>query len=333
MAVVDLLAASENWTFSAVATALHEFVVANDVSGVAAVLDRRPADPQGEPILFLFDQATAKVGENEFRGQGRSGWTTELVSHSPVEVRLSAAAGSVASPGTDLRQGVVEGAGASVPVDVDRVLPAMAPPLAAPAPTPPQAPVLPNPPPPARAEPSPTPAPTAAPPPVTTPSPMPPPRATSNEARPAVPYSGFPQPDAPLPAMPPPVFAPPAAMPPPPAFDPPTATPPPPSFTPPPPAFTPPPSFTPPPPTFTPPPPYEPPPYTPPPYEPPPLGLSAYEPPTNTPSSPGGPDWAAPVKGANVPDPFAAPPPPSDVVDPTQAWPTFDSPPPPPPSV
>ncbi|MDA3040685.1 MAG: hypothetical protein O3C27_14375, partial [Actinomycetota bacterium] len=79
---------------------------------------------------------------------------------------------------------------------------------------------------------------------------------------------------------------------------------------------------------------YEPPPYTPPPHEPPPLEPVAFERPAAPPSSPGGPDWAVPVKGAKVPDPFGTPPPPPiDEADPTRAWPTFESPPPPPPAV
>ncbi len=106
LAAGDALASQDAWTFEAVAAALQELVVAYRPSGVAAVLDG------GEAFAFVFDQAEVRAGAATHKGNGRSGWTVELLTEAPVELRLASVPFSSPSLGTVLRAGMVPGAGA-----------------------------------------------------------------------------------------------------------------------------------------------------------------------------------------------------------------------------
>ncbi len=58
LTILDDLASTEAWGFDQVSAALHQIVVDNDPSGVAAVLQL-----EGEAILFAFDRAEATAGD------------------------------------------------------------------------------------------------------------------------------------------------------------------------------------------------------------------------------------------------------------------------------
>jgi len=235
LTILDGLASTNSWGFDEVSGALHQIVVDNDPSGVAAVLQI-----DDEAILFAFDRAEAKAGDATVKGQGRDGWVTGLAESSPVELRLGSVPFSSPSDDIELRAGRVEAAGAIVPVVVP---PTKAqPPAGAPPPPIPVAQTTPavtdpaelssmfdnSPPPPASSGPAPIPpapdisgAPPMPPPGNFTPPPPPPPPP---QAQPPVPGQIPPMPPPGTPPGPPPI---PAAEPPPP--------PPPGTFTPPPP--------------------------------------------------------------------------------------------------
>lgn len=108
LAMVDELAEASNWTFEAVASALHQLVLDTDPRGVAAVL----ADDAGEVMLFAFDRASAQGGEVTAAGNGRSGWSTEVADGSGIQLRLDNVPFTPAETTTVLRSGLVPGAGA-----------------------------------------------------------------------------------------------------------------------------------------------------------------------------------------------------------------------------
>lgn len=112
LALIDQLEASGDWSFEAVAGGLQQLVTAHGPSGVVALLD----DPS-EPIAFIFDQAEAVVEKLRLTGNGRAGWTTEIVPGPLVELRLGDVPYSSADSATDLRSGLVRGSGVLVPVD------------------------------------------------------------------------------------------------------------------------------------------------------------------------------------------------------------------------
>ncbi len=107
-ALVDKLIDDEQFEFGPVAGALQDFVVERQPAGVAALLDIAP-----EPILFLFDDATAIAGGETHSGVGRSGWTTAFAT---ANSRVELAAGqnpdgddSADHGWTQLREGTVGG--------------------------------------------------------------------------------------------------------------------------------------------------------------------------------------------------------------------------------
>ncbi|MCP5035359.1 MAG: hypothetical protein GY939_26470 [Actinomycetia bacterium] len=111
----DRLAAADTWTFEEVAGALHQLVVEYNPLGVAAFIDL-----DDDPMLFLFDQgegneleADGKArdrGHTQHRAEGRSGWTTTIVSGPIIRIGLKGA------PPPDgwalLREGAVSGTSA-----------------------------------------------------------------------------------------------------------------------------------------------------------------------------------------------------------------------------
>lgn len=113
LTILDGLASTNSWGFDEVSGALHQIVVDNEPTGVAAVLQI-----DGEAILFAFDRAEAKAGDVTVKGQGRDGWSTGLAESSPVELRLGSVPFSSPSDDIELRAGRVEAAGAIVPVVV-----------------------------------------------------------------------------------------------------------------------------------------------------------------------------------------------------------------------
>lgn len=106
--MLDALSAQGDWSFEAVAAALHQLVLAEDPRGVAAVL----ADSDGEVLLFAFDRATAQGGEAVATGDGRSGWKTEVATGPIIQLRLDNVPFKAAEPDILLRAGLVPGAGA-----------------------------------------------------------------------------------------------------------------------------------------------------------------------------------------------------------------------------
>ena len=95
--MVDGLARLGDWTFGPVAEALQEYVVANQPTGVAALLDITP-----DPIAFLFDQAQAAEPGEVHVGQGRGGWNTVFIAGPVVTLTVGGgqAAGAVPGLGT-----------------------------------------------------------------------------------------------------------------------------------------------------------------------------------------------------------------------------------------
>lgn len=93
LAAADRLAIEGVWDFDDVAAALHQLVVDHNPRGVAALLCL-----DEDPMVFLFDAAEAieladdaesnESGHTQHRGEGRSGWTTKIVSGPVVRVGL-----------------------------------------------------------------------------------------------------------------------------------------------------------------------------------------------------------------------------------------------------
>ncbi len=110
--MVDALDAAGDWSFEAVAAALHQLVLGEDPRGVAAAL----ADDDGEVLLFAFDRASAQGGDTTASGDGRSGWKTEVASGSEVQLRLDNVPFKAAETDMELREGLVPGAGALLTV-------------------------------------------------------------------------------------------------------------------------------------------------------------------------------------------------------------------------
>ncbi len=106
--LANLLAMIESGTanFESVATALQDTVVAANPQGLAAVLD----GPQ--PVAFLFDRSHLRGAAN-LAGNGRSGWTTEVVPPGMVELTVGDELG-VVDPRIELIQGRVGGTGTTL---------------------------------------------------------------------------------------------------------------------------------------------------------------------------------------------------------------------------
>lgn len=129
--MIDELDSAGDWSFEAVAAALHQLVLAEDPRGVAAVL----RDDDGEVLLFAFDRASAQGGETTATGDGRSGWKTEVASDSAIQLRLDNVPFKAADTNIELRAGLVPGAGALLTALPFREPPITAPPFTEPVPT------------------------------------------------------------------------------------------------------------------------------------------------------------------------------------------------------
>jgi hypothetical protein len=112
LGMLDTLDAAGDWSFEAVAAALHQLVLDEDPRGVAAVL----ADDEGEVLLFAFDRASAQGGDVLANGNGRGGWTTQVADGDTIQLRLDNVPFKAAENDIELRAGLVPGAGALLSV-------------------------------------------------------------------------------------------------------------------------------------------------------------------------------------------------------------------------
>ena len=114
-ALLNELHSSGQWTFESVATTLQELVTEHDLMGVAA------ANLFGaDPTLFLFDGAEAVTSTGTIGSEGRAAWVTEVLDGDSVELRLTESRAMPPLHGTELRDGVVGGAGALVALSAPR---------------------------------------------------------------------------------------------------------------------------------------------------------------------------------------------------------------------